>query len=253
MPRRTRRCVLRAGTALGLGLLAGCLYSSHRGDSGGDTRATTLPPSSPEPTTDTTTRTATETGTVTPVPDVSTLSVGASIEDQATDERPATMTLTVTNGGEREIPLTPAAPTNEGGLPLEHLFPFEGDSSRVIAFPTEPRHVHVYGGREPKERVDGCWRFLTSEGEAAGIAVENLGFEATLGPGETYTIQHHLYYDGSGGSCRDEGVYRTTAGVKIAGSMEPGPVLELDYALTVDGSGRVSIAVESSAPETALK
>ncbi|WP_147299513.1 hypothetical protein [Haloferax sp. Atlit-6N] len=107
-----------------------------------------------------------------------------------------------------------------------------------------PEHVFISAADVPSEPVNDCWRF--PDGENIGIAVENLGFSVTLNPDDTYTIDHHLYYDGPEGTCVSKGVYQTTAQVKLAETMESGPVLSLAYELTVGDDGIGSVTVEAT-------
>lgn len=229
MSPRDRRRFLRASAAAAA-LLAGC--------TGTDGGTETTDPATEQ------TSTATTAAETTVEPDPSAIGASAAVVSQASADSPPVAELELTNRSDRPVPVTP---TGEGGLPMEYLGPLYGDGEndcRVIFFPTAPDHVSVRGGSLPDERRDGCWRFPRAEGDDyVGVVVENLGFDVTVDPGETYARRHRIYYDGAD-ACYPASTYEATTGLVLSEGMSGGPTFTLAYSLDASDPAALALSVE---------
>ncbi|MFC6733188.1 hypothetical protein ACFQH3_04100 [Haladaptatus sp. GCM10025707] len=154
---RSRRHVLRSGVVFAAAL-AGCVSDSP--PLGGDGETTTQGPTATDASTQTA---ATPTETQTPAYDTSVLTTSASVVTQATADHPAVVKLRLTNEGEEAIPIQP---TEGGGYPLEYFPTLDGSETNLVLYPREPTHWQFFGGDELADsQTNGCWRFVTEEGE----------------------------------------------------------------------------------------
>jgi len=211
---------------------AGCVSTDE------STTETTSPPSGDSPTeTETTdglttgerTGTTNERTTEARPYDTDLIEVGASVFEEATDERPAIIELTVTNHHDMEVPIVPG---EQSGGPLENLTHFEGPAGEIRTFPRDPKHVEFHKGELPEEPTQGCWRWPTD----VTVAVEDRPFEVWIGPDETYRI-HHRLYQATGSGCFPDGTYTAEASLKLAEwmkSLELDSKLLLEYSLTIE-------------------
>lgn len=65
-----------------------------------------------------------------------------------------------------------------------------------------------------------------------------------LDSSEHDAIRHRIYDDGSGEGCFPAGTRRLTAPLELAKQVESGPAFVLEYALSVDDSGDLSMTVD---------
>ena len=138
--------------------------------------------------------------------------------------------LRLTNESEQSVELLPASDT-----PLLADIPrLDGPSGSVVFFPPDAPGISAFGLAD--ERLDGCWRFVTADGDVLYRSViETTPAERRLDAGVTVTMTHDVYYGEPTGECFSAGAYETTIPIHFASDEHTG--LSLGYRLTVDGGG----------------
>jgi len=240
----SRRAILAAAGASGLGALAGC-----GGRDASEETAT-------NPTT-----AANETSTPTASLDLEPFPPDAAsfevdLVHAATADHPPRFTATL---------------TNEGSGPFTAMFGFappfsvatldavDGDAS-LFCYPVAPearqhvRAVAQFGENTTdspdlplKSRTDGCWRFTGS------YTTDAIAYQRTLDAGESLRVAYDVYTYGDG-PCFPDGDYRATNAVTaFPGTSADGPETKWTYGLTLacrDGS--VTNVAGSDVREVAL-
>lgn len=174
--------------------------------------------------------------------DPSMLSVGGSVVATPTTERPLTIESTVTNDGRRSVHLIPG---RNGGEPLDYLPRFENGAVELVGMPVEQSSVGAFDlATSP---VDGCWRFVTENGEEPPRIVISLRGSVEVDPGDTYRVRHHLYQAVDGDECLPTGTYRATTSLQFGEPDDTGDRFPVAYELTMPGDERPTLTV--SLPE----
>ncbi|PSQ15384.1 hypothetical protein BRD00_13865 [Halobacteriales archaeon QS_8_69_26] len=180
------------------------------------------------------------------------MSADASMVQQPTEDHPPTVELGVTNDHDRSVTLVP----DSSDAMLYYLPPMEGETVDIYLVPED-----LSSGVIPNARIDGCWRFdADSESEAASEVIQVRPSQITheLGPGERYAIRHEVYHNLGSGPCFPDGEYTTSK--RLMFTEEPGkravaiekedagPAFRLEYTLTAEADGTVSINVDGPDP-----
>jgi hypothetical protein len=199
--------------------------------------------SSPETTTDAGTATKTETeATTTDTPATDTdefdgLEHTASIIAQPSDQQPAELRLLLENDGGETITVEPFS----AGRPLENVGPVVGERGDGVLFPRNTDTFSIAGGEVPDSPTNGCWRF--EPGETGTIEWTMAEYRTKIEPGETYAVEHGVYYDGPEDACFPVGAYWTENRLELTPRNEESRVVEFEYVLKVDASGTFSATV----------
>lgn len=209
----TRREVLQHGVVAGSLAFAGCVQTLRNGDS-----------LSPEITT-----TTEESGV---------LEHTASIITQPSDMQPAKLRLVLKNDGDETITVDPFS----AGRPLEDVGPVVGKQGDGVLLPRNTDTFSIAGGEVPDSPTNGCWRF--EPGETGTIEWTMYEYRAEIEPGETYAVEHGVYYDGPEDVCFPPGTYRTENRLEFIPRDGESRVVEFEYVLEVDASGTFSATVE---------
>lgn len=226
MPPCSRRRLLRCTPVAALSF-GGCLSAS-----------------TPAAETTETTQTSQTTQTTAKSANPSSLTAHASVVSQGTAEHPPIVELGVTNTGSEPVPVHPYHTTNSAAV-LEYSSQLDGTTGELTLYPTSPEHLLITNGELEESKTDGCWRFLTTDGETPRVAWESVAVRLELAPDETYSVQHALYTAGQDGPCYPAGEYQTYYRVSLSELDSSGPTKLLTYTLSLDESGMVSIdAVE---------
>lgn len=119
-----------------------------------------------------------------------------------------------------------------------------GETVDLVLVPAEDPGAGVTYPDLASSPVDGCWRFVDTEGNTPTRAPVSTHLAATLAPGETYAIRHEVYHDGDSETCFPGDPYRTSAAVVFVapgGRSEP---FAFTYTLSVGGDGEPTVAVD---------
>ncbi|WP_336359728.1 hypothetical protein [Haladaptatus sp. ZSTT2] len=176
--------------------------------------------------------------------DASSLAAHASVVSQGTAAHPPIVQLGVTNTGIEPVPLRPYHTSNSAAV-LEYSSELDGATGKLTLYPTSPEHLFTTNGELAESQTDGCWRFLTTDGETPRVAWESIAVQLELAPSESHSVKHALYTTGQDGPCYPAGEYQTYYRVSLSELDSAGPTKLLTYTLSLDDSGTVSIgAVE---------
>jgi hypothetical protein len=180
---------------------------------------------------DTTTSTATD----------ASLAYRAAVESQPTDAQPPAITVGVRNKGDSEVRLA----TTGRGNPFEDLSRFTGRAVEFVAVSTATGRVDAFGLAD--RPVDGCWRFVGSDGEPARVGAVSTAFAVSLAPGSQYTVTHRLYQAGTDRACLPAGTYESATTV-YTGGQQGEATAEVTYLLAVEGGRLSALSVTATAP-----
>ena len=208
----TRREVLQHGVVVGSLAFAGCIQTLRNGDS-----------LSPE---------------ITTTDKSGVLEHTASIIAQPSDQQPAELRLVLKNEGDETITVEPFS----AGRPLENVGPAVGEQGEGVLLPRNTDTISIAGGEVPGSPTNGCWRF--EPGETGTIEWTMADYQAKIEPGNTYAVEHGVYYDGPEDVCFPAGTYRTENHLELIPRDGESRVIEFEYVLEVDASGTFSATVE---------
>lgn len=129
------------------------------------------------------------------------VTVETAIVTQPSGERHPTVEFTFTNEGDEEVTVS------SGSKKPFVLFPrLEGPTGEVVLIPGGWR----FRSDVADSRTDGCWRFVTDEGDDAKIETTDDIDRITLGPGQYHLASHRIYYAGPDEHCFPDGDYTST-------------------------------------------
>lgn len=129
------------------------------------------------------------------------VTVETAIVTQPSGERHPTVEFTFANEGDEEITVS-----SESKKPFV-LFPrLAGSTGGVVLIPGGWR----ISSDVADSRIDGCWRFVTDEGDDPKIETTDDIDRITLGPGQYHLVSHRVYYDGPDDHCFPDGDYTST-------------------------------------------
>lgn len=185
---------------------------------------------------DTATDTSTKNGLTTGTPEISTLKAlepGGNVLTQPSSNAPASVELTLTNPTKDAVS---AHPVSFGTEPFESIVPLTGETGDVWLIPPGDPNVQVMGGVLPSEPENGCWRVVDTEENderTPYIASTNFSEEGTnIASGETYSVQHEVYYHGPEDACFPAGNYQTTVELEID-DVDSRPRMAVTYVLSI--------------------
>ena len=134
------------------------------------------------------------------------MSVETAILNQPSDERPPTVEFTFTNEGDEEVLVS-----SSNKKPFV-LFPtLEGSTGDVVLIPGSFRVTSDVAD----SRTDGCWRFVTDEGDDAKVVVTDDVDRLTLGAGHFHLVSHRVYDAGPDDRCFPDGDYSSRHAVEF--------------------------------------
>lgn len=99
-----------------------------------------------------------------------------------------------------------------------------------------PESDHVSLSHHPESRRDGCWRVA----EDAEPLVADTQLHRIIGPGESFSVTHHVRFHGSPDGCFSRGEYAVDASFAAAETGEDGPEFGVTFRLTIHGDGAFS-------------
>lgn len=99
-----------------------------------------------------------------------------------------------------------------------------------------PESDHVSLSHHPESRRDGCWRVA----EDAEPLVADTQLHRIIGPGESFSVTHHVLFHGSPDGCFSRGEYAVDASFAAAETGEDGPEFGVTFGLTIHGDGAFS-------------
>jgi hypothetical protein len=132
--------------------------------------------------------------------------VETAVVSQPTADRAPTVEFTLTNEGGGEI--IASANSNEPFVIVPRL---DGTDASVVLLPS----VRKVTSDVAESRTDGCWRFVTPDGDDAKFVYEDDVDRLSLGSGLSHTVQHRLFYDGDENDCFPDGNYTTVHRVRF--------------------------------------
>ena len=177
-----------------------------------------------------------------PIPVPSDLSHEGTVLEQATATAPPRVELRLTNESDHAVyPLPEAESSLLASVPRA-----SGETGELVCFPPDDDSLHAFGLSD--QRVDGCWRFETADGEEIHIAVNAVARPTTrLGPGATDSVVHEVYYAGPDHACFPAGTYEMANSLRFGHSegQLPGDAelvsRSLAYRFEVRADGRISV------------
>jgi len=234
----SRREVLATIAATGL---AGCL--SPASGSGPDSADRTT--------------SAESTDSATPDSRTDRIAVEADVVAPATDEHPTRTEYRVRNN----VDSTLAVQSYEV-KPFTMLDRFVGASGAAVFVPLPLRSGNVFSDNVASTQVDECWRFVTASGDEAALGSTLVIEQATIEPGDTYTVRHSIYYERSSGQpaqdgdrppCFPPGEYRTTTRLsfweqRADGDRAAKQYRNVNHALVINSDGSPRIDIRSVEP-----
>lgn len=137
-----------------------------------------------------------------PIPSPSDLSHEGIVLEEAAATAPPRVELRLTNESDHAVYPLPGA---ESSL-LASVPRAPGETGELVCFPPDDDSLHAFG--LSNQQVHGCWRFETADGEEIHVAVNAVARPTTrLGPGETDSVVHEVYYAGPDDACFPAGTY----------------------------------------------
>jgi hypothetical protein len=154
-------------------------------------------------------------------------------------DSPARIELGLTNTASEPISVT----SIDGAYPLEWLEAASDTNGRLVFYPPDTPGIGLANLELPEAPQDGCWRLIET-GDDGYLTVVGLQQTADIAPGETYTVEHELYYQGPEENCFSATEYQTSAGIKfVEVTARRGPALRMANTLTRDNEGQFAIDV----------
>ena len=177
----------------------------------------------------------------TPTASEPSLSYIARVHSQATDSQPLTIEVGLRNTSTREVSI---AATGRGN-PFEELDEFTNSKDELIAIPPDNNRVSVEGIAQTP--VDGCWRFVDTDGDQARVAAVSTAFPVSIPASDQYSVQHYVYEANTGGPCFPAGEYTSQLDV-LTGGQQGEPAAELVYTLSIDEAKQATMSVDAKEP-----
>lgn len=168
------------------------------------------------------------------------LSIDGAVVSRATSQRPLRIRYTITNEGPETLTLQ-----SQNKKPLLWIRRLSGDAGSVVLLP--PDSSEVFADALASTPTGGCWRFVTQSGDDAAIGVQTDTGEVAIAPGETYSVDHHAYYDGRD-ACFPPDAYTQTTTLDFGGVQSDGPFVNVQHALTIASDGTPSVEVDQPEP-----
>lgn len=168
------------------------------------------------------------------------LSVEGSVVSQATQDSPLTIRYTLRNEGEDQLTVH-----SQNKQPFLWVTRLHGEAGNAVLLP--PNSDEVWAKSLASTPTNGCWRFVTPAGEDAVVGVETDTGSASIEPGDSYAVTHHVYYEGDEG-CFPAGSYSRTTRLGFGGVHDEGPLANVRHTLTFGADGNVDLQVDEPVP-----
>lgn len=169
----------------------------------------------------------------------SSLSADASIVRQASEDTPLTIQFELRNEGSKTLVVS-----SEDAIPFVVFPRLSGPVGDAILLP--PRRSEVTADVSASQ-TDGCWKFVTPEGNDPEIIIEMDANRLSLDPESKHTVRHKIYYDAIDDRCFPSGSYREEHPIRLEESeADQRPSVTVEPVLTVGEDGTSKIEIKGS-------
>jgi len=173
------------------------------------------------------------------------LEPGGEVLAQPSSHAPARVELALTN---QTNDIVSVLPVSFGTVPFEVVQPLTGETGDVWLIPPDNPNVTVMGGKLPAEPEGECWKVVDAEESDeltpyfSSVNYSEDGID--IPAGETYSVQHEVYYRGPDDACFPAGDYQTTARVELRDA-NLGSRMAVTYVLSVSEDGEFTLSIVS--------
>jgi hypothetical protein len=171
---------------------------------------------------------------------LSTLAIRGRVVRPASAAHPRRLHLALENRGEQPVTLRP-----DRRSALFHNLPrLTGPGGPFVPVPVGSDLVAAPD--LATDRIDGCWRFRTTDGDSLTRTTIAARETRTVDPGATYAIEHDLYVADTAGPCRPTGTYTATVEQRLEGPAAT-ESFAVSLVLTVPDAGAATLSVDGPA------
>lgn len=155
---------------------------------------------------------------------------------QARENEPPTVNLRVHNDSSEALTLS-----SDGHQPFMYFPRLDGEAGSMVLLPESSGEL---GADVASTQQNGCWRFLTPEGDEPDIVIRMDEDKVELPPDRAYTVRHELYYKGAD-RCFPDGEYSKQQSIQIE-AVEEGNTREIltETTVTIDQNAITDVSID---------